>query len=320
MIARRTLKLALFVTNIAVFVAALAWCYANLSLAAFISSVSAVSTSSMLFLLCLSVLLMIAYGLRLRCLLDNRWRDAQAIVMLGFGLNSILPLRLGEVAKITYARRFFGTRPEQLLVATGVEKCSDLGALTLIGLAALNSPVFAAIRPGLNMIALVLALCLAGVGLVLLLAKNGLAAGWMRRFSWLTRLIDSIREQVRPRTLWRVVLWTGLIWVLTLWSIHEFFGAALSDFGMTDAIVLCLLITLAIALPGTPAGLGVVEAAIVTYLVGTAHADPNQALALAILYRLASLILQLPAALAIVAWNLEIVRSLRQRKAGDWRH
>lgn len=314
MIVRRTLGLALLVTNIAVFAAALVWCYANLSLATFVASLSAVSASSMIFLLCLSVVLMAAYGLRLHCLLDNRWRDAQAIVMLGFGLNSILPFRLGELAKITYARRFLGTRPEQLLVATGAEKCLDLGALTLIGLTALNSPVFTAIRPGLIVIAVIFAICVTGAGLVLLLAKDGLIATWARRFSWLTRIVASLREQARPQTLWRVVLWTGLIWALTLWSIHEFFGAALPGFGVMDSVVLCLLITLAIALPGAPAGLGVMEAGIVTYLVGAMNADPNQALALAIVYRLASLLLQLPVALGIVGWNLGFVRSFRERK------
>lgn len=55
---------------------------------------------------------------------------------------------------------------------------------------------------------------------------------------------------------------------------------------LADAIALLLIISLAIAIPSAPAGIGLFEAGLVAYLTQVLHADAEGALAAAVMFHL----------------------------------
>jgi dolichol-phosphate mannosyltransferase len=301
--------------NIAIFAALAIWVRDNISLNAVLTYMEAASVGIVLAAVVLNTLLSLAYGFRLACLLEWPFPTSLATVLLGFGLNDILPFRLGEVAKIAYAHQKFGIPPASLAAAGAVEKLLDLGALALLGLWAMRWVSFELAKATtVSLASLFLAAsALLAAGLWGLHQWRHVAA---EHVPWLFDAADLLLRKGRPRALMAIVLWTAIIWSITVLMIYVIFAGWLSAFSLSDAIILAVILALAIAVPGTPGGLGIVEAGAVGYLHEVLNVDLNQALAAALVFRVVTTLPQVLAATAIIAWNRNSIARFRAHLTG----
>jgi dolichol-phosphate mannosyltransferase len=311
----RLTQLIILAANAAIFAALAIWLRNNISLNAVLAYMEAASVGVVLAAVALNALLSLAYGFRLARLLEWPFPASLATALLGFGLNDILPFRLGEVAKIAYAHRKFAMPPALLAAASAVEKLLDVGALALLGLWAMRSVSIESVNA---VTASLVSLFLAGAALL----AGGLWGlhQWRRmaavHLPWLFDAVDLLLRKGRPRTLMTIVLWTAIIWSITVSMIYVIFGAWLSAFSVSDAIILAVILALAIAIPSAPGGLGIVEAGAVGYLHEVLNVDPNQALAAALAFRFVTTLPQVLAATAIIAWNRDSSARFRAHLRG----
>jgi hypothetical protein len=312
----RLIKIIVLAGNMAIFIALLIWLYGNVSFDAVLVHLAAMPLATVLTASALNIVLLLVYGWRLARLLEWQFLPSLATATLGFGLNGILPFRLGDLAKIAYANRLFAIPPASLAATTAVEKLLDLGALALLGLWSMQSQggkfVFA------NGVVVTILLLFLG-GLSFLSAGLWGLTRWRHALGgrpvWVFTAVDLLVRKGNPRTLIALVLSTAMIWLITVAMIFMIFAGMFNQFGISNAAILSLIIALAIVVPSAPAGLGIVEAGIVGYLHQVLGADPNQALAAALAFHFVTSFPQVLAAVAIMGWNLSLTVSLRSDSA-----
>jgi uncharacterized membrane protein YbhN (UPF0104 family) len=303
----KTRKRLFLAVNLAALAAILYWMREHISFAEVVDQMRALPLEGLIGALVLNVAVLGVYGVRLALLLGSRRLPALAVVIIGFGMNGVLPFRLGEVAKLAYARQLFGIATPRLIAATAAEKLMDLCALLLLGFIASQFVV----APYLDRGVAIASLLVGGLVLAMVVAFLALAQ-WERSgrqtHSWIADAFDTLREQKDKTRVIRLASLTIVIWSITVTSIYWMFSAVFPQFSLSDAGVLTLVLALAIAIPSAPAGLGVVEAAIVAYLHQALQAEPNQALACALAFHF---IVVMPQVLATAA--ILLATSFRRR-------
>jgi uncharacterized membrane protein YbhN (UPF0104 family) len=297
---KSTHKRLFLAVNLAALVAILFWLRDNISPTEVIGQLRAIPLEGLLGALALNIAVLGVYGARLSLLLAARRLPALAVVIIGFGMNGVLPVRLGEIAKLAYARQLFGIATPRLIAATAAEKLLDLCALLVLGLIASQL----VIAPYLDRGVAVVALLVAGLVLAMIVAFLALAR-WERSgretHSWVVDAVDTLRAQKDKARIVQLASLTAVIWVITVASVYWMFNSVYPQFTPVNAGVLTLVLALAIAIPSAPAGLGVVEAAIVAYLHQALQADANQTLASALAFHFIVVIPQVLITAAILA-------------------
>ncbi len=212
-----------------------------------------------------------------------RVRHAFASVVLGLGLNNILPAKLGELAKVFYLRRKIGISMGTGLGIVFWERFFDLNAVLLIGAAT-------AFLMQKDLILLPLLLGVGGIWIFLLVYGV-----WPPVITFLVHLIPSerlrllatdtlnnLRDGFHPRFFLVLGGFTFLAWLayssfvfLFLWLVAKF------SLTFLQALSVFVVSTLGMSLPSTPGSLGVYEAAIVLSL-GWFGIGKEQALAAAL--------------------------------------
>jgi uncharacterized membrane protein YbhN (UPF0104 family) len=292
-------KWILLAINFAVFLVVLNWLREHISLSELLVQFKSLPTEALVGALVLNVAVLGVYGVRLSLLLSARLRNALAVVIIGFGMNGILPFRMGEVAKLAYARQIFGIATSRLLAATAAEKILDLCALLLLGLLAGQLVVAPYLDHGIAIAGALVSILITGLVLAFLAVSLWERAG-RKTHNWITNALDTLRAQRAPSRIIRLALLTTAIWAITIASVYWMFSSVLPHFSLSEACVLTLVLALAIAIPSAPAGLGIVEAAIVAYLHQALQIEPNQALASALAFHMIIVIPQVLATAAIL--------------------
>lgn len=289
----------LLAINLAVFAAILHWLREHISLPELLDQFKSLPVEALAGALALNVAVLGVYGVRLSLLLASRRLPALAVVVIGFGMNGVLPFRLGEVAKLAYARQLFGIAAPRLIAATAAEKLMDLCALLLLTFVASQFVV----APYLDRGFAIAALLVGSLVLAIIIAFLALAR-WERSgrktHNWIVDAFDTLRAQKDKARIARLASLTALIWAITVASVYWMFSSVFPQFSLSDAGVLTLVLALAIAIPSAPAGLGIVEAAIVAYLNQALQAEPIQALASALAFHIIVVIPQVLATAAIL--------------------
>lgn len=285
--------------NLAALVVVLYWLREHISLSELLGQLKSLPTEALIGALVLNVAVLGVYGIRLSLLLPARKLHALAVVVIGFGMNGVLPLRLGEVAKLAYARQLFGIATSRLVAATAAEKMMDLSALLLLGLLASQLVVAPYLNHGIAIAGTLAVVMVAGLALAFLALAIWERAG-RETHNWITDAFDTLRAQRDLSRIVRLALLTASIWAITIASVLWMFVSVFPQFSFSDACVLTLVLALAIAIPSAPAGLGVVEAAIVAYLHQALQAEPNQALASALAFHVIVVVPQILATAAIL--------------------
>ncbi len=244
------------------------------------------------------------------------------ILLVGYGLNTIMPLRLGELFRAEYLKRTFGLARVPALVSIVVERLLDgrvvvvcLGAGVL--LAAPNQKLadllLGALATGGAVFGMISAVAL-GLGKVRL-------AGLLARFPCLAKHLAAASRGFPILRTWRtvpIVLLTLVIYLpegLTLWCLVRSVGLSL---GPANTAVLVGAASLSTLLPSGPAFLGTLQFAYVLAIefagasgaIGVAAATlaqfcvlvPVSAIAMAILFHDSGRLLR-------AAWRANAIRA-----------
>ncbi|HEV8053376.1 MAG TPA: lysylphosphatidylglycerol synthase transmembrane domain-containing protein, partial [Candidatus Limnocylindrales bacterium] len=219
-------------------------------------------------------------------------RDATEILFISWLVNCVVPAKLGDVYRAYLLRLNFLVSLSRTFGTVFIERVFDLFAIALLGLAA----GFWSFRDGLsNEVRIIFALGLviiAALAVGLLLLRN-FGRRTLERLPLPHRVLDFYDRfeegvfSIRRGDVWRIGALTGLIWSTE--AVRLMFVVAALGFdvnlGISGAFFVALAASLLTAIPLTPAGLGVVEAAIITILTVIYRVPVTEATAIALVDR-----------------------------------
>jgi uncharacterized membrane protein YbhN (UPF0104 family) len=262
------------------------------------------------------LVLMVPPALRLAFLLQGEvgFSGALAAELLGLALNNILPARLGELGKAAYLRRQAGINLGRGLGMIFWERFYDLNAVLALGLSA-------TLALGRDFATYPLLACVLGLWLFLFLhrVRPGLAERLVGLLPWeRLRLLASetlvhLRGGFGARFFCGVGLYTVLTWTCYFafnWLVLRWVAGL--ELGFLQVLTVFVAGVLGMAVPSSPGGLGVYEAAVLVTL-GWFGAGKEEALAAAVLLRVMQ---YLPTTLFGLAVMARAGLSVRQIKAG----
>lgn len=284
---------ALIALNLCFFAYLAWWLRDNIDYALLIRAMENIPLSAIFASMAINLLDLTFYSSRLATILGGGFYPCLIVTTVGFTLNSLLPFRLGEGAKIYIGHTIFDYPVGALGVSVVIEKLYDLAAIISLAL-------IVALGAGVGVIDLrtLAPLCLIGAlgvgGLLALRANSEKIISRIGDWPVLTSLgldAQSARADLKAldHPIGRAAAFTAAIWVtnvcLALFAFNAFLhGAGPGVFG---AMTLLLIVALAIAVPTSPAGLGVVEAGIMSYLVTFLGVSKEEALSAALAYHFA---------------------------------
>jgi uncharacterized protein (TIRG00374 family) len=261
---------------------------------------------------------------------ERPWSTHFAILMIAQMLNLVIPVRLGEVARLGLMRQ--EGRPVGVTFGTiVVEKGLDLLAVGIIVL--LFAPLAllpAAARPDAALtgplVGLLIFLFLFAVGRLqapLLRLVESIPAPRNARFAWFTvrvqrgaRAVLVSMGELRGAQLARVTALTALIWLVSLATVYIMLAAFGLDLGWGAALALMLALTSSNWAPTPPAMIGVVGAVTVAVLAPMG-VDQTRALALGTVLNL--VLVGPPVLLGGVALGIRLLRMGEALRPGSLR-
>jgi glycosyltransferase 2 family protein len=292
------------------------------------------SESNYWFLLPAFALLALAFFLRIvrwRCLFSPRTRPgllpATQALIVGQFVNSVLPFRAGDAARIVVLRPLGGPGRVETAGTVVVERVFDvLGLLLLLFVLLPVVPEVTWLRAaGVLVIVLVLALALA---VAALRVYGERAIGFfLRPLARLPFLSEArVDAATRNLTVGVIALRSGRIaliafsWTLVSWLVlgASFWCLMLGfDFGLSPVAGLLVVIATGLShlLPSGPAALGVFEAAAVVAL-GAYGIPQTQALSYALVVHALNVLPFLLAGLVVVNLRREVLGAALRRKRG----
>ena len=287
--------------NLAIFYFLIRWVVENIRPGVLADALVRISPTAIAYVIAANTIAVIFCSLRLAVLLRKPFGVSFHIVNLGLGFNAVLPLRMGDLVRIYYAKRLFSLSATNLLAKALLEKFFDLMALGGLVVVVLVISGTGYIGAGLAEILFALIL----VGLVAIVAFHKFSHRFERMLSeiaWARILVAGLRDHSKVHDLPRVSGYTLAIWLTNVGVVYVGFSCLLpsADLGLFDAVALLLITALAIAIPGAPSGLGVFEAGIVAYLTQSFHIENELALACAFAFHMAITIPQVVVAIGIV--------------------
>lgn len=287
-------KLLLLGINLALCVFFVRWLNQNIRLDLLIGYFRTIPPWAVVVSILINFAALVGYGMRMALLLRKDFLTSFSIINIGYALNTLTPLRLGEAVKIYLASRLYSISATQLLAGTLVEKLIDLFKLLLLGLLVVAYATETLVDlPTLIAPAIVIAVALTGViGFRWLIARID---RFLPEGNNIRRVLVDIHRHSGEYPWARIFAVSVAIWTLNVLLVYFVFNAYLGplDFHLLDAIALLLVLAFAIAIPSAPAGLGLFEAGVVAYLTRFFHVTNEGALAAAVVFHLAISIPQL---------------------------
>jgi hypothetical protein len=218
-------------------------------------------------------------------------------LLVGYGLNAIMPARLGELFRAEFFKKTYGLSRIWGLTSIVIERLFDgIMVICCLGLGLLLA---AAAKPNAGLLINVLVTGGAVFGAVLLAAlslSGSLMSRIVGRFPGLSAQLAMVRQGLEILRTWRtleIVAITAIIYVpdaLSLWFLVKAVGLTL---GFSDTLVLLGAASLSTLVPSGPAFLGTLQFG---YALGIEFAGGARALGIAAA-TLAQLCLLLPLAL-----------------------
>lgn len=239
-----------------------------------------------------------ARAYRWRVLLNDQLLLARAfsIMNVAYLVNGVLPLRIGEIARIFLASRSAKAMPVMQVASTiVVERLLDLLAVTLMtALAFAFGPVPDELRRGGIFFGVV---SLLGFITLILLARyrEGLLTrvntfldrrGTFKRFQlrdWLVSFLEGLLPLTRNRSLLAALGWTGIAWALSVLAGYVLMLAFYPEGSLAATLLYIAAAAFAIALPAVPGNIGTYEASILLALGAVGYEQSGTALAFAVM-------------------------------------
>lgn len=254
-----------------------------------------------------------------------RWMDVVSATFAGAALNTVLPLRGGDLARPVVVVRRSGAPFATAITSSFVERVFDLlGMIGVIGLALLwlpedpGNPLLGALADWARGLVLTAVLAL---GLMAALA-GGVGKGavqpllaraprsWHMVETW-ERAIQGMSVVSKPRPFAWVLVLTALVWLLTLASLYSTLVSLGISVPAAGVLLTQAALLLAISVPQAPGFLGVFQVVMEKTLLlwGT---PPSAAQAMALLYWAVSYVpVSLVGVVAIWREGLDLLRPKR---------
>lgn len=292
-------RIQLSVIGIVVTMIALYFIITELNMQLFIE---ALQTANYWYLLpCIALLLagLLTRAIRWQLLLDGAlpfWR-AFSIMNVAYLVNGVLPLRIGEVARVYLATRV--RKPVPMMKTTStiiVERLLDLLAVVLMVLIALTMgdvpqqirdvSLFASV---VAIIGFLMLIFLASRRILVnrLFAKVVYSIPILKRFNsletWLNQFLDGLIPLTQPSKLISAFLWTAISWILSIAAGYVLMFAFFEKASIAATMLYIAAAAFAIALPAVPGNVGTYEASILLALVAMGYEQSNAAIAFAVM-------------------------------------
>jgi uncharacterized protein (TIRG00374 family) len=228
-----------------------------------------------------------------------RVRDSTEIILISWTVNCLVPAKLGDLYRAYLLKINTPVSLSRTFGTVFIERVLDLFAIVVLGLAAGYWSFRSGLPTGVQIVFAV------GVVVVIVLAFGLLT---MRNFGRrvITRLpfphrflelYDRFEEGVFGalglKSLPLLVVITGLIWAteaMRLFLVVEALGFPDVHIGISGAFFVALTASLLTAIPLTPAGIGIVEGAVVGLLTVVYHIPQTEALAIVLVDRAISVL------------------------------
>lgn len=297
-------RLTLIGLNLLVYYLLLRWAGENIDLGRVAGYLRAISAWAILGSLAIYMATLGLYGVRMALLLERDFRSSLAIVSLGYALNSVIPLRLGEALKVFLAHRLYRIPLTALLSASVAEKLFDVFKLLLLaGIVAIFS---AGDFTHVGAVFPILALASAAAAIIAL--ARIYIVPIVRLFpkgSRLRRISIELHKHAGAYPLGRILVVTAAMWLLNVGIVYFSFNTYLPgiSLGVMEAATLFLILALTVAIPSAPGAFGLFEAVVVAYLARSAGVVSDAALAAAAVFHL---VISLP---PLVLTGLLLLRS-----------
>ncbi len=277
----RRRRFAALVLNVIFFACIAWWLQRNVKLDDLLGHLRQIPPGAILLAMAMNSIVVFLFGLRLATILGAKILPCCLIMTIGMTFNSLLPFRLGEGVKIYCGNTIFHLPLGCLGAAVVMEKLYDLtmllGLIVIVTTTA-NASVVAFSRPAILTLAITLPFC----AMLILRARSGRgiappsARALLKKFG-LDRAAAEAVTLFAHQNLARPAVLSLLIWTTNIALVLFFFRAVTPEIGFSllDAMNLMVIASLAIALPVSPAGLGVFEAGIAAYLTSF-HGVPTE--------------------------------------------
>ncbi len=272
------------------------WLWSHVDFNLIINESMSLDRSSIVLSVMLGMLLYLFYGLRMALLLDIKLMFSTQIVIMGFGLNACLPVRLGDVFKIFLTKQFFKIDLTKTSFATIIEKSLDLTVISFLAL----TFVFGNTKSYMGLSLLILVI----VALYMNFKNTSI---FKIRNQFLKYFISVIQLMLAKNKHKSILFCTVGIWGLTWLVFYIFFNMNMISghtFTVLDAITLLIFTTLSLSIPSMPASIGLFESGIVYYLTQHFHFLAEKAVAYALVFHLLMVLPQIIFTVIILLINI----------------
>ncbi|MFO1124577.1 MAG: lysylphosphatidylglycerol synthase transmembrane domain-containing protein [Methylocystis sp.] len=313
-IARRSGYLAL-ILNACFFAFVAYWLYQNIAVADLASQLKQIPLNAILIAMTMNVFVLLFYGSRLSTLLEGRLLSGFLIATMGFTFNSLIPFRAGEGVKIYFGHSYFDYAVGSVTAAVLLEKLYDVTAITILSLLILASSDSRIIDPSMLLTAAaIIAMIFAGMLIFRRLGVVWSLPNWrIVKAARLDAIFKQAERLVADHDAARSAAFTGMIWLTNVCLVYVAFRTLLPEieFSFIHAMTLLIIGALAIAVPASPAGLGLFEAGIVAYLVNAYGVQKERAISAALAYHFS---ITAPHTLIVVGFlGIAFFRFLKER-------
>ncbi|MBA2718538.1 MAG: flippase-like domain-containing protein [Chloroflexi bacterium] len=237
-------------------------------------------------------------------------KDASEIILISWLVNCLVPAKLGDLYRAYLLKINTTVSLSRTFGTVFIERVLDLFAIVVFGLGSgywsFRGKLPAEVQV-VFLIGVVVAVALAG-GLLTMrnFGRRILTALPLphRVLEFYDRFEEGVFSAVGLRALPRLIVITGLIWTteaMRLFAVVEALGFPDIHLGISGAFFVALTGSLLTAVPFTPAGIGIVESAVVFVLTQVYNVPPTEALAITIVDRVIS-VLSIIGVGSIVYW------------------
>ncbi|WP_292530809.1 lysylphosphatidylglycerol synthase transmembrane domain-containing protein [Methylocystis sp.] len=264
------------------------WLYRNIEFADLASQLKQIPLSAILLAMTMNVFVLLFYGSRLSTLLGGRLFSGFLIATMGFTFNSLIPFRAGEGVKIYFGHSYFDYAVGSVTAAVLLEKLYDVTAIIILSLVILASADSRIIDPFILLTAAVI-ISMIFAGIFAIRRRSvvwGLPQWKIVKAARLDTIFKQAERLVAHHRAARTVFFTASIWTTNVCLVYVAFRTLLPeiDFTLVHATTLLIIGALAIAVPASPAGLGLFEAGVVAYLVNAYGVQKERAISAALAY------------------------------------
>lgn len=247
----------------------------------------------------LLVLGLITRAFRWRVLLNNQipFHRTFSIMNVAYLVNGVLPLRIGEVARVYLVSRSRSAIPIPTTTSTiVVERLLDLLAIVvMVLLAFVFGTVPTEIRTASSIAAII---AIVGfVFLVVLASRRETALAlfvrilrivpFLKRYTviedWVEQFLTGLIPLTKPRALFLAFAWTALSWAVSILAGFVLMFAFFEQGSLSATMLYIAAAAFAIALPAVPGNLGTYEASILLALTALGYEQSSTAIAFAVM-------------------------------------